>query len=40
MVFSAETVNNPYEAIYIREVRGKTYRSPHGSYRYVRPQAF
>lgn len=40
MVFSAEAVNNPYETIYIREVGGQTYGSPHGTYRYVRPQAF
>ena len=40
MVFSAEAVNNPYEAIYIRDVGGQTYRSSDSSYRDVRPQAF
>ena len=40
MVFSAEAVNNPYQAMDIREVGGKTYGSSHGPYGYVGPEAF
>ena len=40
MAFSAEAVNNPHEAIHIREVGGKTYGSPHGSYCCLGPKTF
>jgi hypothetical protein len=40
MFSSAETVNNPHEAIHVRKAGGKTYGSPHRSYRYLRPQTF